>query len=129
MRRICRANRLRGERLTAGISLSNEMDEQLSQLRIIDPDVEEPLIELGEKEGALPTSACASLPTAPPTQRRTPAWLKPAVLDLQRPGLCETRTVRWREMDSNHQYPEEKLASTVALLWHPQANVVLGVRN
>jgi len=26
---------------------------------------------------------------------------KPAVLDLQLPGLCETRTVRWREMDSN----------------------------
>ena len=37
---------------------------------------------------------------------------KAAVLDLQRPGLCETRTLRWREPDSNHrslsygQYPE-----------------------
>ena len=26
---------------------------------------------------------------------------KPAVLDLQRPGLCETRTLRWRNTDSN----------------------------
>ena len=30
---------------------------------------------------------------------------KAAVLDLQRPGLCETRTVRWREMDSNSRSP------------------------
>ena len=27
-----------------------------------------------------------------------------AVLDRQRLGLCETRTVRWREMDSNLWY-------------------------
>jgi hypothetical protein len=26
---------------------------------------------------------------------------KAAVLDLQRPGLCETRTRRWRKTDSN----------------------------
>ena len=29
---------------------------------------------------------------------------KAAVLDLQRPGLRETRTLRWREMDSNFQF-------------------------
>ena len=29
---------------------------------------------------------------------------KPAVLDLQRPGLCETRTLRWRELDSNLRF-------------------------
>jgi hypothetical protein len=33
-----------------------------------------------------------------------PTRAKPAVLDLQRPGLCETRTVRWREMDSNFRF-------------------------
>ena len=32
---------------------------------------------------------------------------KPAVLDLQRPGLCETRTLRWREVDSNFQFRVE----------------------
>src|SRR6516165_6147705 len=26
---------------------------------------------------------------------------KPAVLDLQRPGLCETRTLRWSKPDAN----------------------------
>jgi hypothetical protein len=28
-----------------------------------------------------------------------------AVLDLQRPGLCEKRTLRWREKDSNPGSP------------------------
>jgi hypothetical protein len=27
---------------------------------------------------------------------------KDAVLDLHRPGLCETRTLRWSRRDSNH---------------------------
>ena len=93
MRRIGRAHRLRGEGLTAGISLSNEMDEQLSQLRIIDPDVEEPLIELGEKEGRAPDHRLrVSVDRAANPAAHT--GVKPAVLDLQRPGLCETRTVR-----------------------------------
>ena len=29
---------------------------------------------------------------------------KAAVLDLQRRGFCETRTVRWSGMDSNYQF-------------------------
>ena len=33
-----------------------------------------------------------------------------AVLDRQRLGLCETRTVRWREMDSNFSYRSTKAA-------------------
>jgi hypothetical protein len=28
---------------------------------------------------------------------------KAAVLDRQRPGLCETQTLRWRKTDSNHR--------------------------
>ena len=81
MRRIGRAHRLRGERLTAGISLSNEMDEQLSQLRIIDPDVEEPPIELGEREGGAPDQRLrVSADRAANPAAHT--GVKPAVLDL-----------------------------------------------
>ena len=70
------------------------------------------VLEYGPTEISAPiqpiwSSKCASLPTAPPTQPRITRATR-AVLDRQRLGLCETRTVRWREVDSNHRYPVEK---------------------
>jgi hypothetical protein len=44
---------------------------------------------------------------------------KAAVLDLQRPGLCETRTLRWRDMDSNFRFP-----ATVNLVVPPLCRAV-----
>ena len=84
--------RLRGARLIAGISLSNEMDEQLSQLRIIDPDVEEPLIELSEKEGGRSRSAPARLcrPRRQPSgaHRREIRGSRPAAARFVRDADC-----------------------------------------
>src|SRR5215510_6839022 len=34
-----------------------------------------------------------------------------AALDRRRLGLCETRTVRWREPDSNHRYRSYEMVS------------------
>jgi hypothetical protein len=57
------------------------MDEQLSQLRIIDPDVEEPPIELGEREGGAPDQRLrVSADRAANPAAHT--GVKPAVLDL-----------------------------------------------
>ncbi len=45
--------RVRGERLAAGLSISNEKDSYCSELRIIDPDPEpEPLLILGDQQAA-----------------------------------------------------------------------------
>jgi hypothetical protein len=43
------SGRMRGERLAAGLSISNENDRRSTQLRIVDPDVE-PLIALGDSQ-------------------------------------------------------------------------------
>src|SRR5260370_25979646 len=40
---------LRGERLAAGLAISNELDRSQTQLRIVDPDVT-PLIEIGDAQ-------------------------------------------------------------------------------
>ena len=44
---------------------------------------------------------------APYAYRAAYTRAKAAVLDLQRPGLCETRTLRWRGKDSNSRSPQQ----------------------
>ena len=49
-----------------------------------------------------PAEKCVTLGISPLHDEREAAL---GVTDLQWPGLCETRTLRWRAVDSNLRFP------------------------
>ena len=58
------------------------------------------LAELAVVRGCRVLRVSADRVVAPAAHTRA----NPGVLDRQRRGLHETRTLRWREMDSNHRF-------------------------